>query len=190
MFDSLREAGTLGGNVEVAMTFGVAFFWHSSAARFGVQPRLCLSHGGEPCRASHSPLTTHDTRNRRRQSARRLFFEPLEDRRLLAAVHPYQNAANRFDVVPDGKVNVQDVWVLDQEIKARGQRELPPPIGPVQYYYDVDGDDWITANDIDQVLRFQTGTLDQGANPKAEANRAAAPAASLPCPARPSRSRP
>jgi hypothetical protein len=99
-----------------------------------------------------------------RARRRRLFLEPLEDRRLLAAA-PYQNAADPYDVNVDGAADGTDLWLLDTELKANGERSLTNPNGPVQYFWDVNGDRDLTWVDLEFNLRFQTDTL-QGEAPK------------------------
>ena len=101
-----------------------------------------------------------------------LFVEALERRTVLTAW--WQNAANHYDIDANGVADGADVYVLDQELRAHGERELPAPNGPVPNYWDVDGDNQIRWIDQAMLLHFLTGTLEQH-----EINQAAEEAESM-----------
>jgi hypothetical protein len=99
------------------------------------------------------------TRGRCPCGFRCLLLEPLEPRTLLTTW--WQNAANPYDIDASGVADGADVYVLDQELRAHGERALNAPNGPVQHYWDVDGDNRVSWIDEEILLHNLTGTLEQ-----------------------------
>lgn len=73
----------------------------------------------------------------------------------------WQNAANQYDIDANGVADGADAYFLDQELRAHGERVLTAPNGPVQHYWDVDGDNQIRWIDQVILLHYLTGTLEQ-----------------------------
>lgn len=84
---------------------------------------------------------------------RRLAIEPLESRRLLDSAG-YQNPDRPLDVNNDRFVVAWDALILVNYLNANLPSQLPPlGQGEVpQYYYDTDGNNFVTVNDLLQIV--------------------------------------
>lgn len=110
-----------------------------------------------------------------RQAADRtpsLRIEPLERRYLLAG--EFQNPENRFDVDANSLVSPLDVLRIINELNSRtvidADGRLPEnPTLPVPFFWDVNGDNFVTVDDVNEVLGFldQPLLLDFGDAPTA-----------------------
>ncbi len=86
-----------------------------------------------------------------------------------AALPPFQNPDNRFDVDRDNEVGVRDVLALINEINGRiismpdGTLPDPPP-DPIVLYIDVNGDNLFTQADVDDLFE-EIGQIDFGDAP-------------------------
>lgn len=91
-------------------------------------------------------------------------FSPAPD-----PVTPWQNPIDRFDVNNDGQVTVADAVVAVTSLREHGARGLPDlaPDSPLYTsekpppYYDVDGDQSLTQNDVVEIIRALGGTLEE-----------------------------
>lgn len=72
---------------------------------------------------------------------------------------PWQNPRDPFDVNDNGHVNPQDALVGINELNRNGPRLLPPPdeVFGAPPFYDVNGDDMLTAADVLQVINHLNG---------------------------------
>lgn len=70
-----------------------------------------------------------------------------------AFIPPWQNPENRYDVDGSGDVSISDLLALVRDLRDKQIRELPPP-GDEQPppYVDVDGDNFVTLNDLREVV--------------------------------------
>ena len=89
-----------------------------------------------------------------------------------AALPPFQNPNNRFDVNNSGDVDSGDGLRLLNELNTRmvsapdGSLPDPPP-DPIPFFFDVNGDNLVTQDDLDDVLE-ELGLIDYGDAPTAE----------------------
>jgi hypothetical protein len=73
----------------------------------------------------------------------------------LVEIRPWQNADSPFDVDGIDGVQAADVLILVNAINLHGARLLPTPVpgsGNPPPYWDVTGDNWLTPDDVLQVI--------------------------------------
>jgi hypothetical protein len=70
-------------------------------------------------------------------------------------LRPWQNPSNRFDVDGNGRVAPIDVFILIDDLRRNGARQLgPAPSGGVPYFLDVSGDNFFSNRDVFEVIDF------------------------------------
>jgi hypothetical protein len=88
-----------------------------------------------------------------------------------AALPPFQNPVNRFDVNNSGGLDAADGLLIINELNTRAvsapDGTLPdPPPDPIPFFFDVDGDNLVTENDLYDFLE-EFGIIDYGDAPLA-----------------------
>ncbi len=71
--------------------------------------------------------------------------------------HPWHNSVHPCDVTDDGQITPLDALVNINKINNDGEQALPVPPQPPREpppYYDVSGDDWLTAIDVLLVINY------------------------------------
>ncbi|MCA9124295.1 MAG: hypothetical protein KDB11_29165, partial [Planctomycetales bacterium] len=87
---------------------------------------------------------------RRTQHARRVFFESLEDRRLLTV--EWRNPVNALDVSDDGALSPLDPLQVINELIQFGSHPLPTQRSVDKPYWDVSGDNFVSPLDALQAI--------------------------------------